>query len=482
VIQLADLEGLTAEQLEVRLAAEAAQRVRAKQSLQIFAARMREDYVAYAHSKVIIRYLEALERRDIENLVIAMPPQHGKSFHGSELLPAWYMGRNPKRNVVLTSYGDARAYKASREIRSLIADPRWPFEARLAPGAQSIQEWALTTGGYLRAAGAGSALGGFGGHLLVLDDPFKDRVEADSIVIRDRRWDWFTDVFMLRKRRHSVKLIITTLWNDDDVVGRLRNSEFGAQWEVLLLPGYADPAIVDPDPLGRSKGVALWPEGPDLPSPQRGEISSRSFQALIQCDPSPATGDVFKAEWFKRRYRSLDQIVDRMQTVTAALDGAWKEGVSNDDSAIALWGSDGVDFYLLHAWSDRVEYPMLKQIVRDYGRDMQPDEFAVEDAASGIAIVQELRRETDLPLLGVPTRGMSKLARAEAISPLFEAGKVVLPERAPWLDGWIKQHLRFPNGKRDDLVDTTSLALARLSPRNARAWGTIDPSKSKRRS
>jgi len=142
------------------------------------------------------------------------------------------------------------------------------------------------------------------------------------------------------------------------------------------------------------------------------------------------------------------------------MDSAWKEGVGADWSVITTWASDGVDFYLEDEWRARCEYPDLQQAALDQYSKHRPHEVIIEDAASGTAVIQSLRRQTPLPIRPFRPVG-SKRIRAERITPLFAAGKVYLPN-APFLTDWIEEHLAFPAGRHDDRVDTTSMALARL--------------------
>lgn len=144
-----------------------------------------------------------------------------------------------------------------------------------------------------------------------------------------------------------------------------------------------------------------------------------------------------------------------------AVDSAFKEGVGSDYSVIATWGTDGKNYNLVDLWRDRVEYPSLRRAVQDEYARWRPDAVLVEDASSGQSVIQELRRETNLPIVAVPAKG-SKQNRADAVAPLFEAGKMWLPEYASWVADFIEEHVSFPRGVHDDQVDTTSMALARL--------------------
>ncbi len=306
---------------------------------------------------------------------------------------------------------------------------------------------------------------GFGAHLLAIDDPIKGRAEANSELQRESQWEWYTEVARTRLMAQGRELLVTTRWHEDDIAGRIHDTPAIAKWTVLRLPAVAE----ENDPIGRAPGEPLAPElGIEIPNPKLGEISVRGFEALYQGNPTPAEGGLFKRAWFGCRYRELPKLTK----AALFLDGAWKDGIGNDRSAIGLWGTDDANYYLIDAWAKRVEYPDLKTKVKDYWNRWQgvaPTLWpCVEDAASGIPIIQEFKRTLTIPIVGV-TVDKSKYTRAEAVTPLFEAGKCYLPEDAPWLDEWIEEHVSFP-GKHDDLVDTTSGALARLTNASTLTW------------
>jgi predicted phage terminase large subunit-like protein len=444
----------------------------ARRSLLPFCTRMDPRFMPARHLLLLIDRLEALERRDIRRLIVAMPPRHGKSRTCSQLFPAWFIGRSPELSIVLASYGSELAEQNSRQVREIVADRgRYPFaDVSLREDSRAVNRWATTAGGVLVAAGVGSSLTGFGADLLVVDDPVRDRADADSPTIRDATWDWYLDVARTRLQSGAASLCISTRWHEDDLVGRILNSRGAAEWETLVLPAVCDS---EQDPMGRAIGEPLWPEKypvSELPSVERGDTSSRSWSALYQQQPSPAEGRLFRAAWMANRYTSVPEGARLIQ----AVDGAWKTGVQHDFSVIATWAATKTHYYLFDIWRQRVEFPVLRAAAIAQYELHRPSEVVVEDAASGTAVIQALKAETNLPIIAVTATG-SKESRAEAVTPLFESGRVLLPQNAPaWLDVWIDEHLRFPTGQHDDTVDTTSLALKRLQkPRSTFCWGKL---------
>jgi predicted phage terminase large subunit-like protein len=398
-----------------------------------------------------------VERGDIDRLIVMMPPRHGKTMHVSQALPAWSLGRNPRAQIILASYGAELAEGNSRRARGYMRSERWPFECRVSDESRAQNRWQTDAGGILIATGCEGGLTGYGADRLIIDDPIRDRVDAESESMREKLWSWYSDVARTRLMPSGRIILCQTRWHDDDLAGRILNSDDAKRWTVLSLPAIAE------------DGSALWPERfpiDELPSVERGEISASSFASLYQQNPIPAGGATFKAEWMERRYDVAPGRYSAFRVMV--IDGAWGTKATNDPSALALWASDGKSYWLIESLTKRVEFPDLISLVVQCYRSWKPHMVVAESAASGIPLVQMLARESSIPIVGRPAKG-DKMVRASVVTPLFEAGKVLLPKSAPWLDAWLEEHLRFPAGKHDDAVDCTSLALAVLSERNLEA-------------
>jgi predicted phage terminase large subunit-like protein len=420
------------------------------------------SYERARHTIAICDHLEAVEHGEIDRLIVTMPPRHGKTLHVSQAFPAWCLGRHPQWQVILASYSSELAEGNSRKARSYMRSDRWPFECRVSEESRAQNRWQTDAGGILIATGCEGGLTGFGGSIILLDDPIKDRADAESSSMRERLWQWYSDVARTRLMPGGRIILCQTRWHDDDLAGRILSSDDGKRWTVLSLPAIAE----EGDALGRAPRESLWPERfpvDELPSVERGEISASSFSALYQQNPLPASGVTFRAEWLTNRY---DVQPDRYVAMRAmVIDGAWTAKTTSDPSALACWASDERRYYLLESLARRVEFPDLVRLVVDCYREWRPHVVVAEAAASGIPLVQMLARETSIPIIGIPPKG-DKISRVQAVTPLFETQKVVLPKSAPWLDAWIEEHLRFPAARHDDQVDCTSLALSWLSERN----------------
>jgi len=215
-------------------------------------------------------------------------------------------------------------------------------------------------------------------------------------------------------------------------------------------------AIAEVDESFRRAGDALWREKFPLEELEetRAVIGSAAFESLYQQRPSAAEGAIFKREWW-RYYREPPPF----KRIIQSWDTAFKTGAENDFSACTTWGvADNGHYYLLWFWRGKVEFPELKRRMIWLAQEWNPVQILIEDKASGQSLIQELKYETALPIIPVKVDS-DKRRRAEVVTGAIEAGKVLLPESAPWLNVFVDELAAFPNGVHDDAVDSTTQAL-----------------------
>src|SRR5262245_57805301 len=266
----------------------------------------KSQYIVALHHRAIAAALEQVEIGVLPRLIINVPPRHGKSQLSSRLFPAWFIGRYPTESIILATYSDKLSWDFGREVREIIEDPLY---GQVFPGVSlntaSVDRIETMDGGKVFFVGRGSAITGRGSIGLLIDDPIKDRVEADSLVTRNKLWAWFNQVAKTRLLSSVGWIVlIQTRWNVDDLVGRLtdpQNPDYsaseGRKWKIIDLPALA---ISNSDPLGRKQGEALWPQR--FPVSYLEDMRSadpRGFQALYQGSPSPEKGNFFIADRIK---------------------------------------------------------------------------------------------------------------------------------------------------------------------------------------
>lgn len=386
--------------------------------------------------------------------MVFMPPRHLKSETCSIRFPAWALGRDPQRQIIGCSYAEELAYTFSYAVRETIESDRyqrlWPLKLDKSGAVRwQLQGKENKRDSYI-AAGVGGGITGEGADILIIDDPVKNSEEAESEVYRQKVYDWYTTTARTRLQPGGVIILIMTRWHKDDLAGRLLDAAAldpkADQWEVLHFPAIND-------------NKALWPEKYPLEVLEntRASIGSRSFEALYQGRPTVAEGQIFKREWWQYYY-----IRPKFKYIIHSWDTAFKTKESDDYSVLTIWGVSQNGYYLLEVVRERVELPELKRICKAAAERDHPASVMIEDAASGQSLIQELKRETRLPIIPVKV-DKDKVVRAYAATPLIESGKIFIPEYAPWLHDYIEELSAFPNGAHDDQVDSTTQALIKLA-------------------
>jgi predicted phage terminase large subunit-like protein len=298
--------------------------------------------------------------------------------------------------------------------------------------------------------GRGGPITGRGGHLLVVDDPIKNSAEARSETVRRTNYEWHREVVRTRLQSGGAIAQISTRWHEDDLVGRIKRQAQSNPWHELCLP-----AIAERDESFHRAGDALWPERYPLSELEkiRNEIGSAAFMSLYQQRPAAAEGVIFRREWW-RTYRDQSSC----SRIVQSWDTGFKSGCDNDFSVCTTWGVNSAGYFLLSLWRGKVEFPELKRRVAWLAAEWKPNVILIEDRASGQSLVQELKNASRYPILPIKVDS-DKETRAHAVTPLIEAGKVFLPESAPWLATFIDELAVFPNGTNDDIVDSVTQAL-----------------------
>ena len=452
-------------------------RAKARISLLDFAKRVYPDYETPPHIVYLAGLLEDMEAgRGKRNICISIPVRHGKSVLSSQIFPAWYLGRHPRHKIVLASHSADLAVLNSRAAKGIVEGEEWPWpDILMSKDSAAVGNWNLVKGGGMYAVGVGGAITGRGANLLIVDDALDDGLSEAN---RQSAWAWWQEKATPRTEPKAIKIVIGARFASDDLPGRIEDDEQDSKnWTLYSLPGIA----VADDLIGRKPGEALWPTRWPIEEleKKRLSMSPRAFEAQVQQNPLPEGGHLFNSDWFTETYDKQPERViinrDFFGNITGgsklfvgqAIDSAWKDGPSNDYSVIATWGMDDVWYYLLDVWRARVLLPILIEAVKQQAEIWKPDLIVVEDKQSGTGVIQTVRMQTRLPIVGVVPMD-SKETRAERVLGPFMAHKVKLPKYAPWLHAWVKEHLEFPGSanKKDDQVDTTSLMLGQMMIRS----------------
>ncbi|MDY3281691.1 phage terminase large subunit [Dysosmobacter sp.] len=406
-------------------------------------------------------FVEAETGHAYDILVIETPPQHGKSMTLTEALPSWVLGRWPETRIIQGSYSEETAERFCRRNKEKVkAWGQRLFGIRVGAVDRAAEFELAGHRGRMISRGILSGVTGNPAELMILDDPIKNRQEADSPIYRERLWEEWQNSFKSRLAAGAKVIVIMTPWHEDDLAGRLLTTE--RHIRLLRLPVEAERE----DPLGRPAGAALCPElGKDerwlaqfkasyLQDPRGGQ---RAWAALYQCAPGVEGGNLVRREWW-RTYRESE--MPALAAEVISVDAAFKDGDANDFVAITVWGKHGNDYYLRWCVNRHLDFLGTIGAIREMKR-RYPNARAVliEDKANGSAVINVLQRE--MFCVPVEPRG-GKAARVHAVSAAIESGHVYLPADAWWLGEFLDQWSSFPAGRHDDMVDSSTQALTYL--------------------
>ncbi len=435
-----------------------------------FCQHMEPNYKVGKHHRRLADLLMKMERGEEDRIGVSVPPRHGKSQLVSIFFPAWYLGRNPDKKVLMVSHTADLAVDFGRKVRNIVDSPAYKAifpTVTLAADSKSAGRWNTNMGGEYFACGVGAALAGRGAHFLIVDDPFSEQdILNGNYEVFDKVYEWFTYGARTRLMPQGKVAIVHTRWHPSDLIGKLgkdmakiKNSD---QYDMFEFP-----AIFNEN---TDHEKALWPEFYDLEALHRTKASMPLFQwnAQFQQSPSAEEGALVKREWWKRW--EADE-PPRCEYVIMTLDAAAEKNTRADFTALLTWGVFSDDhltgsashIILLNAINVRVEFHELKELaIREY-KEWAPDSFIVEKKSSGTPLFQELRR-MGIPVQEfTPHRGTGdKIARINAISDIFRSGMVWYPAGHKWAEEVVEQVAAFPASEHDDMVDCVSMALARF--------------------
>jgi predicted phage terminase large subunit-like protein len=377
--------------------------------------------------------------------MICMPPRHGKSELASRRFPSYFIGRNPAKQIIAASYNSDLAGDFGREVRNIVAEPEFSalFQVQLASDSKAANRWHTSGGGMYVAAGVGTAITGRGAHILLIDDPFKDREEADSERRRQRVWDWYTSTAYTRLMPGGAIVLINTRWHEDDLSGRLlaQQEHGGDQWEVLSLPAIDE------------RGHALWEA--DYPLTRLLEIKAvlpeRDWNALYQQNPTPDDGTYFRRDWFKTwdRLPAALNLYGTSDYAVTADGGDW--------TVHRVWGVDERgDIYRVAGWRGQTASDEWIERKIDLMLKYRPlawfGEAGVIQKSIEPMLTRRMRERNCYSRLEWLPSINDKPTRARGIQARLSMGGVWFEPNAE-----IDEFLKFPGGAHDDEVDVAGM-------------------------
>lgn len=414
------------------------------------------------HHDVIAQELQSIEsgefvKRGYKILILCIPPRHGKSEESTINFPAWYLGRNPEKEVITSSYSAELAQDFGYKTRNLVNSPEYQevFDTRLRDDSQSKAKWLTEEGGAYTAVGVGGAITGRGANVLIIDDPIKNREEAESKVIRDKHWSWFTSTAYTRLEPNGVVILILTRWHTDDLAGRiLANQDLAAVTKVVKFP-----AIAIKDEQYRKKGEPLWPEKYDLDALEniRKTIGPYDWSALYQQEPIASEFQEFKSEWFQEREWEEVRRVNTRRFLT--IDTAISKQASSDFTGICENYVDSENFWNLKAYRMKISPTELIDMLFMLHEREKFEKIGIEktvyyDALKPFLDIEMRKRNRFLPIVELQHNQAAKETRIRGLIPRYESRSVFhIKGECRDLE---EELVTFPRATHDDVSDAVA--------------------------
>lgn len=416
-------------------------------------------YMKNWHIDLIGEKLEEVRQGSIKRLIINMPPRALKSVCVSVAWPAWLLGHDPTKRIMVASYCQMLSVKHSMDCR-IVMESDWfkkifP-ETRLSTRHNQKSKFMTDKHGFRFSTSVGGSATGEGGDILIIDDPHNPS-HIHSPKLRAKTIDWFEQTFATRLNHSSSGAIVLVMQrlHEEDLCGYLTKSLPG-KWEVLTLPAICqeDQTIqLSCRKVHLTAGESLHKNRDDTESLLQLEREMGKYNFAAQYLQAPISSESLMLE--ARDIFHSDGRFEDIEYYVQSWDTAIKISNISDYSVCTTWGVSGGHYYLVDVLRLRLDYPTLKEKVRKLSKRWCPKIILIEDKASGQSIIQDLRADGVQNI--VPQRPkLDKITRFAAVVSLFQDGRVILPNKASWLNSFIKEVTLFPNSKHDDIVDSVS--------------------------
>jgi len=414
------------------------------------------SYVPNWHHELIAKELENIEKngdRDYKILIVTVPPRSGKSQQCSIDFPAWFLGRNPTKEIITASYSAELAQdfggKAREKINSDFFKVIFP-EVRLREDEQAKGHWRTKQGGGYTAVGVGGPLTGRGAFLLLVDDPTKNREEAESEVTRKKILDWWQSTAFTRLEPKGVAILIQTRWHSEDLAGMiLKNKELEGRVKLINYPAISD-------------GKALWPERYDLKALEeiKNAIGPYDFTALYMGSPISSETQEFKPEWIKKIPDLQVQMMNTRKFLT--IDTAMSKKSSADYTGFCDNSVSSDNYWYLKAWRQRLSPEELIDQLFTLHFTNRYEAIGIEKTTFTEGLrpyldAEQRRRNHFLPIVELKHNQTAKEIRIRGLIPRYASGSIIHIEGAC---NDLEEELRsFPMSRFDDVSDATAYML-----------------------
>lgn len=422
--------------------------------------------VEYQHNWHIDAIAEALNevyKGNIKRLIINIPPRYLKSICVSVAFPAWILGKDPNKRIIVACYSEKLSLKHSLDTKLIIENKFYKkiFKNTIITNKQNEKYKFMTTkNGFRFAASVGGTLTGEGGDILIIDDPHNPQ-QVLSNIYRNKTIEWFSNTFSTRlndKKNGAIIIIMQRLHNNDLSGFLLKNSD----WKHLNLQIINEEEKIIK--IGKFEKLLkpneiLFEEREGLTEIKKLKIDMGlyNFNAQYQQKPLILNYGMIKQEWLLKYNEKIN-----FENIYLSFDTAIKTGINNDPTVCTVWGENSGNYYLIEVFRKWLEYPELKKesilLIKKY----KPNAILIEDKASGQSLIQDLKREIKKNIIAIKVN-KDKITRFASITPLFESKRIFILNNNIWLYDYEYELLSFPSGEHDDQVDSTSQFLNWIS-------------------
>lgn len=444
------------------------------------------NFVGNWHIDALSDHLEAVAERKIRKLLITIPPRKGKSRIASIFWTTWVWTRFPGEQFLCSSYSGDLSIEhniyARRIIQSDWYQKNWGKLFRLVGDQNRKGYFQNDHSGYRMATSVGGVGTGFGGSVILVDDPHNVK-EAPSKAKREAVIKWWTQAMSTRLNnpKTGVMVVIQQRCHKNDLAGFLIEQD---DWEHLNMPEEYDPNRAFVTSIGwkdprEVRGELLWPSiyGRDELKDIKKTLGTYGWASQYQQSPVLPSGGIINASWWKY-WDEADLPKDAtgkivFDFVAQSWDLAFKSTEASDYVVGQVWGVKGSDRFLLDQVRDKLSFSQTLDAVSKFSDKYKTHAIYIEDKANGPAVISILRKEL-IGVIPIDPQG-DKVSRVMSISPQIEAGNVYLPRKAYWVDDFLEEFASAtPEGGGEywDQIDATSQALLKLT-RNVRSltWG-----------
>ncbi|MDR0571385.1 MAG: phage terminase large subunit [Rickettsiales bacterium] len=408
------------------------------------------------HVDAITSALEEAYKGNIKKLIINMPPRYLKSICVSVSFPAWVLGKNPEKRIIVASYSEKLSLKHSLDTRSIVGSDFFKNIFRdciISDGQNEKYKFVTTKNGFRFATSVGGTLTGEGGDILIVDDPHNPQ-QVLSKTYREKVLDWFCNTFSsrLNDKKKGVIIVVMQRLHNEDLSGYLLKK--GGWIHLNLQAINEEEKIINLGNFTRilKQGEILFEarEGLEELEQIKNDMGIYNFNAQYQQKPLTTGNGMIKREWLLKYNKDID-----FCCIYLSFDTAIKTGNNNDPTVCTVWGKFENNFYLICVVRKWLEYPELKREALKLMSVYNPSAVLIEDKVSGQSLIQDLKRETTYNIIPIKV-SKDKITRFASITPFFESGRIFILENSVWVYDYEYELLSFPHGEHDDQVDSTS--------------------------